>query len=1026
MKKLSKKILALLLVFAMLIPTGAMTVTTTAADVSIPEDAVEFNGHYYKVFEESMTWKEAKAYCEELGGYLATIVSLEEQNFIVSIAQNTEKTQLWLGGTDEQKEGDWQWITGEEFNYQNWHPSNCDNFRGREHYLTIFTKNTPYESLWNDFANIGYIESDSNRLWYKLEQIGFICEWDSEGDMSGGAGNSTPSTPGIAEDTCIIINVEKGGYVTDLSVTFYGNEWVGNITLNVYTIQDVEIPDGEVIVIPVYETLEGVVSDMSMLQFGEFRVEGGENITYTWEWGTWTDDDSEGDSIEESKYEIELFSGPGTKFASLGKRKINLLDVISVENGFYEIEYKDTESVFTYRAFVKAQELKDADTSKIVTVVDYSGTLKGPYDNDVIVKLPDITLKTISEINLLFGPGKNYIIKDTIEIGNTIKIVYYLDDYAQVEYETENGYARGYVAVSVLKNESADIKSNKEFESLKSSNACFLVNGENVYSSLSTLSSSLKWNTIKSATIVIKDFDFWGGVVSAISGNDIDVSDGNKLAPQTTPNKQQTAESMNAIADGLQMYVNFLTGAVNSQSFKVSVEENSGNKRLIIFSGTRMELMQAGHTYSAGVLLMKNQLYTTSEDEFVRKNFPGYVKDGGKYSMWFNFADEITNTFPGYSIVIKNDGCAYAYHLFNEGTSFPVYRTIDGKTTFEFDAVDIYKNHALKLDEKTTSKLLEYMRQIGIESSFSQTTVKCPVDVSVYDKNDNLLAQTNSGKIVFDNSDDSVTLETIGAAKIVRYPIGENYTIVTSSYGVGTMNYSASTVENAKIKESVLGSDIKIDYSDIFSGTFVDDNTYILKNIESNQNLIDEDLHLPKEMDLNIVKSQGGIVTGQPINTYEGQLILLCAVPYVGYTFSGWYKDGELVSEFPELEFSLTEDTEIEAVFLFDESACENGHVEYVLKGYDSSCNSYGKTDGIICAICNKMLAEQNEIPSTGHSDANHDGICDACSEDFTKGCSCNCHGNAFMQFLHKIVTFLRKLFGMTQYQYCDCGKAHW
>ena len=60
------------------------------------------------------------------------------------------------------------------------------------------------------------------------------------------------------------------------------------------------------------------------------------------------------------------------------------------------------------------------------------------------------------------------------------------------------------------------------------------------------------------------------------------------------------------------------------------------------------------------------------------------------------------------------------------------------------------------------------------------------------------------------------------------------------------------------------------------------------------------------------------------------------------------------------------------------------------------------------------------------HSDANHDGICDACSEDFTKGCSCNCHGNAFMQFLHKIVSFLRKLFGMTQYQYCNCGKAHW
>lgn len=46
--------------------------------------------------------------------------------------------------------------------------------------------------------------------------------------------------------------------------------------------------------------------------------------------------------------------------------------------------------------------------------------------------------------------------------------------------------------------------------------------------------------------------------------------------------------------------------------------------------------------------------------------------------------------------------------------------------------------------------------------------------------------------------------------------------------------------------------------------------------------------------------------------------------------------------------------------------------------------------------------------------------------ESAEKSCSCNCHSNSFMQFLHKIVSFLRKLFGMTQYQYCGCGKAHW
>ena len=60
------------------------------------------------------------------------------------------------------------------------------------------------------------------------------------------------------------------------------------------------------------------------------------------------------------------------------------------------------------------------------------------------------------------------------------------------------------------------------------------------------------------------------------------------------------------------------------------------------------------------------------------------------------------------------------------------------------------------------------------------------------------------------------------------------------------------------------------------------------------------------------------------------------------------------------------------------------------------------------------------------HPDDNHDGICDTCSEDFTKSCSCSCHSNAFMQFIHKILCFLYRLFGMEQYRYCGCGKAHW
>ena len=41
--------------------------------------------------------------------------------------------------------------------------------------------------------------------------------------------------------------------------------------------------------------------------------------------------------------------------------------------------------------------------------------------------------------------------------------------------------------------------------------------------------------------------------------------------------------------------------------------------------------------------------------------------------------------------------------------------------------------------------------------------------------------------------------------------------------------------------------------------------------------------------------------------------------------------------------------------------------------------------------------------------------------------CACSCHStNPIVKFFFKIITFLRKLFGMKEYQYCDCGNAHW
>lgn len=180
MKKLSKKLLSVLLIVAMLIPTGAMTVSTSAADVSIPDDAVEFNGHYYKVYNERSvtTYAQAKTFCKNLGGYLATISSAEENTFLYAYIKSVGFLSAYFGFTDEDKDGKWEWVNGETSDYSNWANGEPGNYRIYDECFAMFYfkfKN----GQWNS-GDFGYKTDASDGT-----PRAFICEWDSEGDLSG-------------------------------------------------------------------------------------------------------------------------------------------------------------------------------------------------------------------------------------------------------------------------------------------------------------------------------------------------------------------------------------------------------------------------------------------------------------------------------------------------------------------------------------------------------------------------------------------------------------------------------------------------------------------------------------------------------------------------------------------------------------------------------------------------------------------------------------------------------------------------
>ena len=153
------------------------------------------NGHMYQRFDGGSTWHDAQAFCSLLGGHLATISTAQENQFVY-----TNFTHGWLGATDEQSEGTWQWVTGEPWSYTNWapnEPTNCcpPEYCGGtgctpEHYLNYW--GSPYDGMWNDVPN------GTNS---------FVCEWDSPADLKYEF--TRLNFPGATETRAFGINPER-------------------------------------------------------------------------------------------------------------------------------------------------------------------------------------------------------------------------------------------------------------------------------------------------------------------------------------------------------------------------------------------------------------------------------------------------------------------------------------------------------------------------------------------------------------------------------------------------------------------------------------------------------------------------------------------------------------------------------------------------------------------------------------------------------------------------------------------------
>lgn len=173
----------------------------------------DVNGHYYRLTSAPMSWPEADAEAEGLGGSLATIRSPQEETWI----QETYATrvapiyELWIGlqqpPADAEPNSGWAWMSGESLAYTNWCSGEPNDNNGEDFGEFAFFPDTAYFKCWNDDdvtgANTPYglIERISLPTDCNGNRIPDDCELNTDDDDGDGVPN--------AKDSCACAPVDR-------------------------------------------------------------------------------------------------------------------------------------------------------------------------------------------------------------------------------------------------------------------------------------------------------------------------------------------------------------------------------------------------------------------------------------------------------------------------------------------------------------------------------------------------------------------------------------------------------------------------------------------------------------------------------------------------------------------------------------------------------------------------------------------------------------------------------------------------
>ena len=115
-----------------------------------------YNGKEY-LLSSAKSWEDAQTEAKSVGGNLVTINNAAEETWLQQNFGTSE--QLWIGLTDRNTEGMFEWVNGETATYRNWSPGEPNDYKfsgafpGGEDYA-VMNQGTQWNDLPNNYGGI--------------------------------------------------------------------------------------------------------------------------------------------------------------------------------------------------------------------------------------------------------------------------------------------------------------------------------------------------------------------------------------------------------------------------------------------------------------------------------------------------------------------------------------------------------------------------------------------------------------------------------------------------------------------------------------------------------------------------------------------------------------------------------------------------------------------------------------------------------------------------------------------------------